>query len=106
MIILKIKYLLVFKYNCEGVLMNIFDKSLKQKHFCYKNACEIKKAAISIQPEPEPRPPLTLRFQFRKAPRHTPTLCTRLLIFLAAYSKTCRAQGLLPMTAQIRPAHL
>lgn len=40
--IFKNKYLLVFKYNCEGVLMNIFDKSLKQKHFCCKNACEIK----------------------------------------------------------------
>lgn len=85
--------------------MNIFDKSLKQTHFCYKNAGEMKKAAISMQPEPEPRPPLTLRLQFRKAPRHTPTLCTRLLIFLADYSKTCRAQGLLPMAAQIWPAH-
>lgn len=42
MIIFLIKYLLVFKYNCERVLMNIFDKSLKQKHFCCKNACESK----------------------------------------------------------------
>lgn len=86
--------------------MNIFDKSLKQKYFCYKNACEIKKAAISIQPEPELRLPLTLRFQSQKAPKHTPTLCRRLLIFLAGYSNMCRAQGLLPMTAQIWPAHL
>jgi len=42
MIIFLIKYLLVFKHNRERVLMNIFDKSLKQKHFCYKNTCEIK----------------------------------------------------------------
>lgn len=29
---LSTEYLLVFKCNCEGILMNIFDKSLKQKH--------------------------------------------------------------------------
>lgn len=74
--------------------MNIFDKSLKQKqNFCYKNACEIKKAAISIEPEPEPRPHYHWGSNLRSSKTHSHCLHEAADI-LSCYSESCRAQGL------------